>query len=165
LAADIAHVTATIKEIDGPPVRTNVELTYLPTGFRVIGRQNGPGDPPKWGAIITSAGTLQPGNVGSHLVVDGIYDEYREPDLGVGLDISLGSDRPSSMVGWEKIDDIQGRPAYRNAAQRAIMVSNFRGGTLVVSTTFNGTPHADPAGNKTELVPLAEMIKVAQGVR
>ncbi len=163
LAPDLLHVAAEAREIDGPPVRTSFEPTYLPPGHRVIGRQNGPGDPNIFGSIVTSAGILQAGKVGRHPVVNDIYDEYREPDLGVGLTISLDSGAVSSMIGWEKIADIQGQPAYRNADRQAVIVPNFRGGTLIVTTTFNGAPAGHP--NAPELVPLAELVKVAQGVR
>jgi hypothetical protein len=163
MSGDATQVANALTEVDGPPLGNSFELGYLPKDQRVIGRENGPGDPKIFGTIICSAGTLRPGESGKHLVVNGIDDVYREPDLGVGLKVYLARGPMYSMVGWEKVADVHGLPAYENVNSHAVVVPNFRAGTLMVEATVNGSTVRSPYD--PALMPRAELIKVLEGVR
>jgi hypothetical protein len=163
MSGDATRVASALGEVDGPPLENSFELGYLPRGQRVIGRETGPGDPNVFGTIICSAGTLRLGERGKHPVVNGVEDVFGEPDLGVGLKVYLGRGPLPSMVGWEKIADVHGLPAYENVNSHAVVVPNFRTGVLMVEATVNGSPAGSPSD--PALIPRAELVKVLEGVR
>lgn len=166
LRDDAERVANSIVEHQGLTLKVDFEARYLPPGHQVIGRENVPSHPVGFGSLLTSAGSLQPGNIGHRQVMEGLYDDYRVMDTGVGLIISMLPSNSSLTTGHNPVAEVQGRPAYQDPNERNLIVPDFHGGaSLVVVATVNGTPASVIGGAPgPEPIPLAELIKVAQGV-
>ncbi|HEV2779847.1 MAG TPA: hypothetical protein VGX25_10660 [Actinophytocola sp.] len=169
LREDALRIAAGIRETTGRPQRIDFAPTYLPAGQRIIGLATSAQLPDGEGDIVCAAGSLQPKAPKEYLTEGRIVDHRRPADLGPGLRISFHRRDPRSAgmpvaAGADRIADIQGRPAYLYPGSRTrLVVDGVNGGVLVVDALLDGEAFtmARPDG----LVPVAEMIKVAQGVR
>lgn len=150
------RVARSIDETGDTPLRTGFAPSYLPAGQRIVGVSTEVNSPAGFGRVY-SAGPVGPpaqnlpGSRGFLLGVDG--------QQGPGVSIFVEEAEEATLEGAERIADIQGRPAYRLNNGHMIVMTDFHGGALTVIATLG-----KQQPNK-ELMPEAELVKVAEGVR
>jgi hypothetical protein len=137
------RIARSIEETGDRLLRIGFAPSYLPAGHRVVGVETNAFTTDGFGTVVCAA----------------------VPGQGPGIRISMSTMEinKSSTV---RVADIQGRPAYRSISGASLYVTEFNGGTLTIDATLDGEkvwPHEalPPAG----ILPLTELIKVAEGVR
>jgi hypothetical protein len=158
------RVSAALRETGAAPVRARFAPTYLPKGQRIIGFEAQEPAAKGEGAIIAAAGSLTPRPAEVSTEFDGIVREQRAVDLGVGVTIQFALNREPTEYD-EPIAAIGGRPAYLTN-KAVVVVSDFHGGWLQVIPTVDGlSPPLMPATDLFRLLPVDELVKIADGVR
>jgi hypothetical protein len=158
------RVSAALRETGADPVRARFAPTYLPKGQRIVGFDAQEPAANGEGAIIAVAGSLAPRPAEVSTESDGIVREQRSVDLGVGVTIQFLLNRKPTDYD-ELIAPIGGRPAYLTN-KAVVVVSDFHGGWLEITPTVDGSsPPLLSADDIFRLLPPAELIKIAEGVR
>ncbi len=141
--ADALHIARSVEETGDLRLRTKFKPTYLPTGQGVIGVESNIFTPAGFGGIVCAAGA------GEH-----------DPRWFISMtNIAINKDLDVTA----RIDDIQGRPAYRSVSGQTVYVADFHGGTLTVGAVNQAAVRIEPT--VPAVLPLHELIKVAERVR
>lgn len=136
------RVARSLEETGDLRLSTKFAPTYLPNGQRIVG---------------VGTNIFTPAGFGSIVCTDTVPEA---PNLFIAMtNVAVNKDLDATA----RIADIQGRQAYRSVSGGAVFVADFHGGTLAVGASNQATlgyPDSEPA-----LVPLSELIKIAEGVR
>ncbi|SBT51620.1 hypothetical protein [Micromonospora auratinigra] len=165
LAATARRIAEHISEQDTGPIRVPLATTYLPKGQQLAAVGN---DSSRFTVRYQDGSGRNTGKPITGTTEDGLTSESPRIDTGTGYRIDWSSDprdMPSAgeLERYERLPDIQGRPAYLLNQGDLIVVADFHGGWLSVGLHFVIRDVSQPGpvagGHRSQLV------RIAQGVR